>query len=270
VIEAIRSGRRDVSSLRQLIYGSSPASPALIRDAYNVLGCELIQIYGASESCGPITLLSDRDHRLALQGRPELLTSAGRPYPHAEVSIRDAEGQVLPAGATGTVWMAGEVIMTGYLNRPEDTRDALPEPGWLRTGDIASMDSEGYVYLSDRHKNMIISGGMNIHPPGIENALAEHPAVREAVVLGVPHPEWGEAVVAAVTLRAGERVSSEALTAHCRGLVARWEVPKHIEIVTTLPEGFTGKVNKLALREQLLAQRRLPWLEAHCSNPPAA
>jgi acyl-CoA synthetase (AMP-forming)/AMP-acid ligase II len=260
VVEAVRGGGRDVSSLRQLIYGSAPATPALIRDAYNVLGCELVQIYGASESCGPFTLLSDRDHRAAVAGRAHLLTSAGRPYPFVEVSIRDAHGTPLEAGATGTIWVRGDTIMSGYLNRAEETREALPVPGWLRTGDVASMDESGYLYLSDRHKNMIISGGMNIHPPGIENAIAEHPAVREVVVVGVPHPEWGEAVVAAVTLRDDAHASADALTAHCRALLAKWEVPKHIEIMKALPEGFTGKVNKREIREQLVAARRLPWM----------
>lgn len=259
LVEKVRTGAWDVTSLKQIIYGSMPATPTLIKEAHEVLGCELIQIYGSSECGGPMTLLSSGDHRRALTEEPGLLLSAGRAYPHVDLSIRDDDGQPVPTGEIGTVWVGGDVVMAGYLNLPEDTAEALPSPGWLRTGDIGRVDHRGYLFLSDRRKNLIISGGMNIHPLGVENALALHPAVREAAVVGVKHPEWGEAVVAVVALKGGAGATPAELIEHCRTLVPTWEVPKHIEIIESMPMGFTGKIDKPAIRQMLKERVRLPW-----------
>lgn len=259
LIDKVRADGAEMKSLKQVLYGSMPATPALIREAREVLGCELAQLYGASEACGPFTLLTGGDHEKAVGDATHLLTSVGRVSPHVRVSIRDEDGRELPRGSSGIVWVGGDVVMAGYRNRPEETREALPQPGWLRTGDVGFLDEEGYLYLNDRKKNLIISGGMNIHPQSVENALAEHPAVREAVVVGLPHPEWGEAVAAMVQLKAGAQAAPRDLADHCRARVAAWEVPKHIELVPQLPLGFTDKVDKAAVRSLLLDSPSLPW-----------
>ncbi|MDO8941760.1 MAG: AMP-binding protein [Burkholderiaceae bacterium] len=257
-IESVRNGHHDVSSLRLVSYGTMPTPPALIRQAYDTLGCAFMQIYGATESGGPVTALRDADHRRAVQSEPELLTSVGRVLPHARVSIRDDLGNALPTGELGSVWLGGETLMAGYVNRPEETQEVLRTP-WLVTGDIGRVDERGYIYLGDRKKNMIISGGMNVFPTSVENALAEHPAVSQAVVVGVPHAEWGEAVVGMVTLWPGATATPDELIAHCRDRIPRWEVPKHVEVVRRLPQGFTDKLDKLAVRSSLLESGHLPW-----------
>ena len=149
--------------------------------------------------------------------------------------------------------------MRGYLNLPAESLEALRGDGWLRTGDLGRMDERGYVFLGDRRKHMIVSGGFNVYPIVVENALAEHPAVREAAVVGVPHPEWGEAIVAAVSLFPGREASSEELIAHCRQRVSKFAVPKHIEIVPSLPRGSTDKLNKREVQRLLVESGKLPW-----------
>lgn len=266
MIDEVKKGGYDLSALRQVAYGTMPTTPALIREAYETLGCTFIQRYGVSESSGAIAALRDADHKRALEGDAELLTSVGRPMLHAEVAIRDDDGRALPAGELGTVWIRSETLMEGYLNLPQETADSLiippDRPGeiWLRTGDYGRMDARGFIFLGDRKKNMIISGGMNVYPLGVENALAEHPAVKEVAVIGVPHREWGEAVVAAVSLAAGARATAEDLIRHCRDRVAKFEVPKHIVILERLPHGHTDKINKRALRDDIVARRAVPWV----------
>lgn len=257
-IEAMRQGRREIRSLRQITYGTMPTPPALIRQAYEILGCDFLQVYGSSEAGGPVTALFDVHHRRALAGEAELLRSAGRPLPHARVSVRDDEGRQLPAGEIGNVWLGGEGVMAGYLNMPEETRECLHD-GWLRTGDVGHVDDRGFIFLGDRRKNMIISGGMNIFPASVENAIAEHPAVSEVVVVGVPHPEWGEAVAAMVCLWPGCTATAAELLDHCRAALPRWEVPKHLHIEANLPTGFTDKLDKKAVRAQLITSKALPW-----------
>jgi acyl-CoA synthetase (AMP-forming)/AMP-acid ligase II len=256
VIDELKAGHYDVSSLRQVCYGTMPITPTLIRTAYDALGCTFMQRYGVSESAGAIAALRDSDHRLALQGDAELLTSVGRTMLHADVSIRDEEGREVPPGELGTVWIRSETLMSGYLNLPEETAEALALP-WLKTGDFGRMDERGYIFLGDRKKHMIISGGMNVYPLGVENVLAEHPAVREAVVIGMPHPEWGEAVVAAVSVLPGSQVTAEELIAHCRPRVAKFEAPKHVAIMDNLPQGNTNKIDKRRIKEML--RDHLPW-----------
>lgn len=265
MIDEVKKGGHDLSALRQVAYGTMPTTPALIREAYDTLACTFIQRYGVSESSGAVAALRDDDHRAALDGDAELLTSVGRPMLHAEISVRDDDGRSLPTGELGTVWIRSETLMDGYLNNPGETAEALRTPPdrpgetWLRTGDFGRMDERGYIFLGDRRKNMIISGGMNVYPLAVENALAEHAAVKEVAVIGIPHREWGEAVVAAVSLAPGARCSPEELLRHCRDRVAKFEVPKHVVILDRLPQGHTDKINKRALRDQLIAQRAVPW-----------
>jgi len=258
VIEEVQKGGHDISSLRQIYYGSMPTTPTQIRAAYKTLGCTFVQGYGVSESCGPIASLTDEDHRRALESEPEILRSIGRAFMHAEMSIRDDEGKEVPLGGQGTVWIRSKTLMDGYLNLPEQTAECFAGD-WLKTGDHGYMDARGYVFLADRKKHLIISGGMNIYPTSVENALNEHPAVHEVVVVGVPHPTWGQAVVAAVQLKPGAEVTPEALIQHCDGRLPRWEIPKYVEIFPELPKGNTDKLDKRAVEQLFARSGRLPW-----------
>ena len=258
VVDVVRHGHHDIASLRQIYYGSMPITPALIRSAHETLGCGFVQGYGVSESCGPMAGMTAAEHRRALAEEPELFRSIGQAFAWAEMEVRDEDHRALPRGESGTVWIRTAALMSGYRNLPAETAECLAPP-WLKTGDFGYMDARGYVFLADRKKHMIISGGMNIYPTSIENALAEHPAVRESVVVGVPHPEWGEAVVAAVALKPGRTARSEELIAHCDGRIPRWEIPKYLEIVADLPKGNTDKLDKRAVARGLIESGRLPW-----------
>jgi acyl-CoA synthetase (AMP-forming)/AMP-acid ligase II len=259
IIDEVRAGHADVSSLRQVCYGTMPATPTLIREAYSTLGCTFMNRYGVSESAGSVAALDDAGHKLALSREPELLLSVGKAMMHGEVSVRDDAGHPVALGELGTVWMRGDTIMQGYLNLPKETAEALPGGGWLRTGDFGRMDERGYVFLGDRRNHMIVSGGFNVYPIVVENALAEHAAVREAVVVGVPHADWGEAIVAAVSLFPERTASPEELIEHCKARVSKFETPKHIEIVASLPRGNTDKLNKREVQKMLQESGRLPW-----------
>ncbi len=259
VIDECRRGTYDVSSLREVGYGSAPATPKLIREAYEVLGCDLLQAYGMTEA-GWVTHLTAADHRYALAHEPELLRSAGRVGMSYELSIRDEEGNTLEPGGKGVVWIRGNSLMKEYLNLPEQTAETLRD-GWLCSNDIGSVDDRGYLYLLDRKKHMIISGAINVFPSGVEAVLAEHPSVYEAAVVGVPHPEWGEAVVAVIQAHSGVSAPSALeLIAFCERRLSKPECPKHVLFVEELPKAATGKTNKMLLRQQLCADPGLvPW-----------
>ena len=256
-----RTADYDLSGLRLLTYGSSPATPALIRDAMETFGCEIMQLYGLTEStAGWLSFLRHDEHLRGLNEEPELLTSCGKPALHADLSIRSPEdGREIPVGEVGELWARSTTNIPGYLNLPEENAE-LYSGEWLRTNDLARRDAQGFYYLTDRRKFLIISGGYNVYPVAVENVLAEHPAVAEVTVVGVPHPHWGEAVVAVVAKRSDTQASSEDLIEFCRGRIGRWEVPKHIEFVDTLPKGATGKIAKFQVREWLRSDPdRLPW-----------
>jgi acyl-CoA synthetase (AMP-forming)/AMP-acid ligase II len=220
-------------------------------------GCELQQWYGATEgAAGWFSILHHEDHLRALASDPGLLQSCGRPTVHTEIAIVSEAGQRLPANEVGEIAVRSETLMSGYLGLPDETRQVLREPGWLRTGDMGRIDEDGYLYLVDRKKFMIITGGYNVYPVVVENVLAEHPAVREAAVVGVPDERWGEAVGALVV--SDGTVTGEDLMLFCTGRLARFEVPKHVVLVDRLPRGATGKVLKRAVREQLLPLSAAP------------
>jgi acyl-CoA synthetase (AMP-forming)/AMP-acid ligase II len=250
------------SSLRLVTYGSMPSTPALIRAAKDRFGCEFQQWYGATETtAGPVVILREEDHARGLAGEPELLSSCGVAQPHVDLEIRDAEGTVLPTGEVGEVWMRGPVVFGGYLNRDEETAEVF-RGEWLCPGDLGRLDERGRLFLVDRKKFMIISGGYNVFPVVVENVLAEHPEVNEVAVIGAPHPAWGEAVVAVVSLHAGATVGAAELVEHCDGQLAAWEVPKHVEIIDELPKGATAKIQKQDLRARFRGDPGLlPWNE---------
>jgi acyl-CoA synthetase (AMP-forming)/AMP-acid ligase II len=239
----------DLSALRLVMYGSMPATPALVRRALAGFGCELQQWYGSTEAtAGWTNILHHEDHLAALSGRPELLTSCGRATLHCEVAVLDEEGNRLPDGEVGEICVRGETVMLGYHNLPEETGSVLRGDGWLRMGDLGRRDAQGYFYLVDRKNFMIVTGGYNVYPMVVENALAEHPAVAEVAVVGVPDGRWGE-IVCAVVVPAGP-VDEAELVDFCRTRVASFEVPKRIDFVDELPRGATGKVLKRELRER--------------------
>lgn len=261
LVEEARAGDFDTSSLRLICYGAMPATPALLRAAYETFGCEFQQWYGSTESTGGFcTLLRPEDHRRALAGEDELLASIGTPALHVDVSVRDPDsGNPVRVGEIGEVWVKGDVVMQGYLNRPEEDAEAF-SGGWLRMGDLARVDEQGYLFLTDRKKFLIISGGYNVYPTAVENVLAEHRAVREVAVVGAPHQQWGEAVVAVVSLRPGEEAGPQELIDFCSDKLGKWEVPKHIEIVDELPKGATGKLQKHELQSRFREEpESLPW-----------
>lgn len=251
---AAKSGHRDLSSLRLVLYGSAPATPALIRDAVETLGCELVQWYGSTEGTGGwYTQLTWADHLDALQ-RPDpnsVLTTCGRPFLHTSIELRNSDGAPVGLGDVGEVCVRSETLMAGYLNLPDESAAALSD-GWLRTGDLARWTAEGYLQLVDRRKFMIITGAYNVYPVVVEAVLAEHVDVAEVCVVGIPDDRWGEAVCAVVVLVPSsgkpnaaetERVRSE-LFDLARTSLASFELPKRIDFVAELPRGATGKVLK--------------------------
>ncbi len=261
VLDIYKAGNYDLSSLRLLAYGSEPTRPAVIREWAEVFPSEIMQIYGLTEATGGwLSFLRHEDHLRGFAGEPELLTSCGKPGLHVELSIRDDQGNPLPPGEVGELWARGDVTLKGYLNLPEETAKTITEDGWLRCNDLGKYDEEGFFYLTDRKSFMIISGAFNVFPVVVENVLAEHPSVHECAVVGAPHPEWGEAVIAIVSQKPGHSVSPDELIDHCRDKVAKWEVPKFVKIIDELPKGGTHKIAKHALREGFRNDpSELPW-----------
>lgn len=251
----------DLSTLRMMMYGSSPATPRLIRETRERFGVSLMQIYGLTEATsGWISFLTDADHAHALREEPELLKSVGRIGIHYDCEIRDPSGRPVPIGESGEIWLRGSTLMSGYKNLPETTDEALVG-GWLRTNDLGRLDERGYLYLMDRQKFLIITGAVNVFPTSVEAILIEHPALAEVAVVGVPHPEWGEAVVAAVVRSsAAADVSAQAIIDFCRGKLSRPETPKHVVFVDELPKTSNGKIKKAELKKWLSSgEISMPW-----------
>lgn len=259
-IKEYRAGTYDLSSLRMIMYGSSPASPELVRETYEVFGCELTQTYGMTETAGGVTHLSPGDHRSALASEPQLLSSVGRPSVMFSLSIRGEDGQPLAPGMAGEIWIKGGAVMTSYLNLPDQTVDVLRD-GWLRTNDIGKFDARGYLYLIDRKQFQINTGAVKVFPAVVERVLLSHPAVDEACVLGAPHPEWGEAVVAIVTLKPGwQQPTQEEFKRFCVKSLSKPECPKAYIFTDDFARTSTGKVAKDSVKKWLLSNTNLlPW-----------
>ena len=221
------------------------------RKAMAVLPCGFVQLYGMTEASPLLTVCSAEDHRRGAAGEPgfvERLKSAGSPVPGVETEVRRDDGTICAPGEPGEIYARGPNIMLGYLKRPEETAKALVD-GWYRSGDVAYADEHGYLYVVDRAKDMIISGGENIYTTEVENALYAHPGVLEAAALGVPHEIWGEAVHAEVVPRSGVVVTAEELIVHCRTLIAAYKVPRSINVRDeALPKSGAGKILKRELR----------------------
>ncbi|MCM5571305.1 AMP-binding protein [Burkholderiaceae bacterium FT117] len=245
-------GRRPIEGLATICYGGGPMYLADIERALEVIGPHFAQIYGQGESPMTITVLPkhvilDREH----PRHRERLASVGYPQPMVEVSVRGEDGRELPPGEPGEVCVRGEVVMKGYLDDPKATAAAIRD-GWLHTGDVGALDADGFLTLLDRSKDLIISGGTNIYPREVEEALLTHPAVAEVSVVGAPDPDWGEIVVAWVVLR--EPATEAELDAHCLDRIARFKRPKRWRFAESLPKNNYGKVLKTELRERERAQ----------------
>jgi acyl-CoA synthetase (AMP-forming)/AMP-acid ligase II len=247
VAEIRRREHADLASLREIAYGTAPITPTSLTAAIETFGCRFRQIYGNTESQSMISLLAPEDHS---PGHPRL-ASAGRVSFGWEVRIVDPDGADLPAGAPGELLIRGECLFAGYWRDQEATAAAFAEGGWYRTGDIASLTADGYLYILDRAKDMIISGGENIYPAEVEAVLAEHPAVADVAVVGRRNPAWGEAVHAVIILADGTTSSAVDIIDWCRDRLAHFKCPKTIEFTDVLPRTTTGKVLKRELRSRL-------------------
>jgi long-chain acyl-CoA synthetase len=234
-----------LSSLRRLVYGASPMPEAVLdRLQKDLPDLELIQGYGMTEGCSTLTLLLPEDHR---PGSPHL-RSVGRPVLGSRVSIQDESGRVLPRGEIGEVCARGGQMMREYWNKPDATAEAF-RGGWYHTGDAGYLDADGYLFLVDRVKDMIVSGGENVYSAEVESAISTHPAVAQVAVIGIPDEKWGEAVHAVVVPHPGAEVSAEAIIAHARASIAGYKVPKSVEFRSEpLPLSGAMKVLKRELR----------------------
>ena len=232
--------RFDFSHLRWIQSGASPLPVSLIQQ-YAGIGIDIHQIYGLTESCGPACLITGED-AIARIG------STGRGFFHTDIRIVDADGEDVEPDTQGEVWVKGRHVMLEYWNRPEATAETITQDGWLRTGDVATIDSDGFIYIQDRIKDMIISGGENVYPAEIENVILTHPDVAEVAVIGQPSEKWGESPFA-VVVRKNEALSEADVLAHCDGKLARFKLPKGAAFIDLLPRNPNGKVLKRLLRE---------------------
>jgi fatty-acyl-CoA synthase len=239
--------RRDTSSLEYILYGASPMSESRLKEGMRRIGPVFGQLYGQTE-CYPVSVMSKEDHQ-----NPDLLLSCGKPVESVDVRILDPMGEEAALGEPGELCVRGRGAMTGYWRRDDLTAETIVD-GWLHTGDIAKMDEQGYLYIVDRKKDMIISGGFNVFPREVEDALATHPAVSQAAVFGIPDEKWGEQVTAAVILKEGQTATPEELIAHAKELKGGVQAPKEIVIVDQLPQTAVGKVNKRALRDMVTSE----------------
>jgi long-chain acyl-CoA synthetase len=232
---------RDYSSLRNVLYGASPISQAVLQRSIETFRCDFTQVYGLTETTGAVTFLSNRDHA------GERLLSCGRATLGAGMKVVDPEGLELPQGEVGEIVYSGGGTMKGYWNRPEDTADAIRD-SWFHTGDAGTEDADGFFYIKDRIKDMIVSGGENIYPAELESVLAAHPAVADIAVIGVPDHQWGETVKAIIVRRPGQELSAEELIEWSRARLAGYKRPRSVDFVETIPRNPSGKILKRELR----------------------
>jgi long-chain acyl-CoA synthetase len=237
----------DFSSLRAIVYGASPISADVLARSIKTFKCHFIQAYALTEHTGSATILRPEEHDL---GNPERLLSCGRPHAWVELRIVDpGTGEDCPTGEVGEIWLRSGQVMKGYWNAAQATSETITEDGWLRTGDAAYADAEGFVYIRDRVKDMIISGGQNVYPVEVENVLMTHPAIADVAVIGVPDERWGEAVKAIVVRKPDQPLDAAEVIAFARERIAHFKAPSSVDFAGSLPRNPSGKVLKRELRE---------------------
>jgi long-chain acyl-CoA synthetase len=242
------AAERDYSSLRSIAYGASPITTSVLRATLRTFRCPLFGVYGLTETTGGVVALAPEDHD-ADGPHQHLLQSAGRPLPWVEMRIVDhLTGRECAPGEVGEVWLRAPNVMAGYYSRGPETAAALTPDGWLRTGDGGYLDENGYLFLADRIKDMIVSGGENIYPVEVEEVLSRHSGVAEVAVIGIADTRWGEAVMALVVRAPGSAVEAGELVAFARGELAGYKLPRSVQFVAELPRSPAGKVLKRDLR----------------------
>ena len=252
VLRDPRARTTDYSRLTHLVYGASPIPLDLLREAVEVFGCEFAQCYGMTETTGVVAVLPPADHDLNGNAR---MRSAGTALPGAEIAVLDEQGNRVPSGVTGEIAVRWPGNMAGYWKQPDSTAATIDEEGWLRTGDAGYMDDDGYVFIHDRVKDMIISGGENVYPAEVESAVFGHPDVAEVAVIGVPSERWGEEVKAVVVKKPGTSPQAEDIIEFARTRIAPFKAPKSIAFVEALPRNHSGKILRRELREPYWADR---------------
>ena len=241
-------GQRDFSRLRCITYGAAPISTGLLSEAVEVFDCEFVQYFGQTETCGGVLSLTWPDHQKALSGQPGLLLSCGRVMAGVSIKVTDEESNELPNGETGELTIKSDTNMLSYWKLPEATQKTLRD-GWVHTGDAGYLDAQGYVFLRDRIKDMVVSGGENIYPAEVEKVLNGHPSILEAAVIGVPDEKFGEALLAIVALKLGASLTAVELLEFCREKIARYKIPRQLKVVDALPRNASGKILKTVLRD---------------------
>lgn len=235
----------DFSNLKYITYGASPIPLELMKRAMEVLGCGFVQMYGMTETSGTIVTLDPEDH--VPEGSPKM-RSVGTPLKEVEIKIIDDDGNEVPTGTIGEIATRSPKNMKGYWNRPDATAETIDSEGWLRTGDAGYLDEDGYLYIQDRVKDMIISGGENVYPAEVENAIYAHPKVADVAVIGVPDQKWGEAVKACVVVKEGSELTEAEVIAHAREHIAGYKCPKSVDFIPALPRNPSGKILRKDLR----------------------
>jgi acyl-CoA synthetase (AMP-forming)/AMP-acid ligase II len=250
LLEAPEIGGADLSSLKVVCYGASPISPDLLAQAHKRLGCDLMQLYGMTELAGPATVLRPEEHQTANR-----LASCGRPWPGMEVKVINGAGRSLGPGAIGQVVVRGPNMTPGYAGDPEATALALRD-GWLHTGDAGYFDDQGFLFIRDRIKDMIVSGGENIYPAEVEHILTGCPGVADAAVIGTPSEVWGEAVTALLVRKPGAELDADEVRTWLRGRIAGYKIPKRVEFIDAIPRNAAGKILRRELRAPFWASEQ--------------
>ena len=242
----------DFSSIKTFSYGASPIPLDLLQRGVDVLQCDFAQMYGMTETWGTVVMLPPEDHT---PDRAHKMSAAGKALPGVELAILDEDGNHLPPDSVGELAIKSPTNMIGYWNKPEETAKTLTADGWLRTGDVGVIDAEGYLFLKDRIKDMIITGGENVYPAEVESAIYGHPHVADVAVIGVPDDRWGEAVKAIIVAAPGTTPDPAEIIAWTRDKIAAFKCPKSIDFIDALPRNPSGKILRRTLREPYWAGR---------------
>jgi acyl-CoA synthetase (AMP-forming)/AMP-acid ligase II len=248
IVREVRDSGIPMPNLRMFFYGAMPIGESLLRDAMETLNCEFVQYYGMTEVTGSVTFLAPRFHDLA---RPDLMQSVGQPFPGVAIDVRDSTGRSLPFGEPGEICVRTPTIMNGYWGMPEATCAAIRD-GWYSTGDGGLLTQDGFLVLTDRIKDMVVSGGENIYPAEVEEVVRQHPAIKDVVVVGRPDERWGEAVVALVEMKPGEALEESDVISFTKERLAGFKAPKSVCAVGLLPRTASGKLQRAMARQNYL------------------